>query len=1058
MKGRYLMAICALFAIAAAVLASMPTADGQNATLRGYVTDMYTEEPVYDAMVSAWSDDPEVYNASWTDVGGYYEMGLEDRLFNVSVMAMDYAFYEGVAEVAGETWYNVSLIPYVMLEGYVLDDATDEPIEGVGIHLWNETEEGGGMGMTNETGYYYVSLLPDDYTLLAMAEGYRSHEEHLGVFEDMWYNFTLVPPSVLVMGYVTDGSGYGLPGANVSLYQGELMFWFKDETNGSGFYTLLAFEGIAHVSAFLDGYMGDMRYEEVSGDVFWINLTLERYVNITVMGFVTDGNGTAVHEAGVWFEGPGFGYNLTDGEGYYEVHLAATGGYVVEASGFEVGEFRGFIEFDEEGTYWYNITLSGNGSACEWYHVTGFVRDGDSEAPVEGAHVEVDSDKDYNHTYTDAEGGFHVGIEACDFINVEIHANGYYADWWWFDAEDINETFWLERANASTYWVKGSVYDDETEGPIEGAMVQAISDVGYNHTLTDSEGWYYLEIMAEAWIEVTASAEGYLDESWEFDAENVHEDLYLKMAPENGTVKGYVTDDAGEGIANITGAIMTMFGEQQHDPPMNITDEDGYFEFDAPGMAALIIAMDMYWRYMPYMHAIIVPEGGVLWYNITLYGMRANTSIIRGIVKSNAGAVVEGARVVAMPLLAGSLMQIMNPMNFSTDAEGHYEIPVPAGEYVVAALAEDLDEWHLALVTVAANETIWHNVSMVEYVNDTWIEINFETWEEGHGKMVMRTSGFGDFFSRLMIDVLFGDADGNVTAEELEPFAKFFEDEMMDDIEEEFEEEDSSDHFTVDGVNFTQEFVGIYICGLGAVDSMEPIEIKMVFDITANGDIADATTHTALINVTREDEESPTTFDIGLPAGFWLDTYDAPEGVSVSGAGTIWIELADGSEGGWTTLNLTSEGGPDAVTLAEPVVEMTTVSLSWTGYTGEDFHKYEVFKSTEAGKLGEGIWHTTDVGVTVYDVVGLMQGETYHFTVRVYDDEMRYADSNQVSAEIEQTSTPGFDVFVTVTIVGDDPKEGQEITLRGTIHNLMEESVDLTVTSGSTARRYTLRP
>ncbi|HID74253.1 MAG TPA: hypothetical protein EYP43_04295, partial [Thermoplasmata archaeon] len=741
--------------------------------------------------------------------------------------------------------------------------------------------------------------------------------------------------------------------------------------------------------------------------------------------------------ASVTFYGPAWAFDISDADGYYEVVLYYAGRYLVEASALE-GEFEAVEDFEDDGFRWLNITLSAGGTepGAFNYTVEGYVLDNETGLPIVGALVKVESDRDQNSTRTGGDGWFRLTVEARDWIDLIASASGYRRATLYLDAADVSVNVTLDPVNATLYWVKGYVLDSETEDPIVGATVIADTDLDYNFTLTDAEGWYYMEVMAEDRIGVMADASGYHRSVEDFDASDVEHDFLLERLAGNGTVMGYVSDEEGAPIPNATIAFQP-FGEMFDPLATTLTDEDGFYNASVPGIPQMIMAMTT--GYYPYIHGILVTEDETVWHNITLYAAGETNALIRGYIVNETGAPVNDAHVIAVPMLPGCMQQFEN----DTGADGGYSLAVPAGTFVLTATDDDA-RLVIVKVTVPESGTVWVNLTLVPSVNESWVEITLKDFEHGTGKMVSRSVNFGEGAAvRPFIDIIFGDADGNLSGEEVEAYAIVFEDHFMEGAEEEFER-DAADNFLIDGVAFVQALDDITICGgEGSVFSNEPMEIRAWFSLEAKGTVNESTDHQLRINMS---DGEVTRIVAHLPAGYFLDGYDAPDCIDISGVSTVVIETAEGCNGTWIALNVTSRGAPEAVTLEEATVDATSVHLLWTRYEGADFHKYEILRSLWSGSAGDHVAYVTDRNTREYVVTGLEQGKTYYFTVRVYDTDLRYADSNQLSVMIERTTSPGFDVFVHLTLSETRPKEGSTVTISATIRNEMEMDLELTVT------------
>lgn len=160
---------------------------------------------------------------------------------------------------------------------------------------------------------------------------------------------------------------------------------------------------------------------------------------------------------------------------------------------------------------------------------------------------------------------------------------------------------------------------------------------------------------------------------------------------------------------------------------------------------------------------------------------------------------------------------------------------------------------------------------------------------------------------------------------------------------------------------------------------------------------------------------------------------------------------------------LTGNTPPVAVTLNQPQMGSTSADLSWSESADDDFARYEVHYSLEAGfSPGNGTRATSISNrlSTDHSITGLQLARTYHFLVRVVDQGGLSNDSNEAPGLTANTvpkpviSSPGDgDLFDTRTPVDFDGSASSDQDLDPLSFHWLS-SVDGYLSSNATFTRY----
>ncbi len=175
-----------------------------NGTITGRVVDAITGDPIEGAVVRV--EDIGVENT--TDGNGYYWITLPPGTYNVTASAENY-YPESKQASLGENEtivldFELTPIGNGTLAGHVYDNETGDPVAGALV--W--TEVGGVIvsNVTDENGYYELSLPAGSYTVYARATGYQQAAANATIapYQVTVLDFYLepIPPSIVVLGNV----------------------------------------------------------------------------------------------------------------------------------------------------------------------------------------------------------------------------------------------------------------------------------------------------------------------------------------------------------------------------------------------------------------------------------------------------------------------------------------------------------------------------------------------------------------------------------------------------------------------------------------------------------------------------------------------------------------------------------------------------------------------------------------------------------------------------------------------------------------------------------------
>ena len=321
--------------------------------------------------------------------------------------------------------------------GYVLDNSTGDPIFNAYVSLVGEDNEGNifrNLSITDSNGFYHMNVSSGMIILSAHERWYErkiTDYYNISEYEKIWVNFSLVPVTMTVCGYITDNVTLNpITNAVVEItcwdYTGE--YSFETHTDNSGFFSAgitsgvdveFVFDAIGYFSEYL--WIDDIQVR----DVLWINVSLDTVPSerAVVCGFVTfEKDGEPVVDQYVyvnWYGEEGYYSNgtFTDNTGFYRINVAAGDVYVhVNRDGYlHEYDYQKISSFD---TCWVNLSLFPIPAKNSF--INGYVADSSNGELLEGVYIEFCWLDGYNHHYiystrSDSSGFFRKNVAAGEF-------------------------------------------------------------------------------------------------------------------------------------------------------------------------------------------------------------------------------------------------------------------------------------------------------------------------------------------------------------------------------------------------------------------------------------------------------------------------------------------------------------------------------------------------------------------------------------------------------------------------------------------------------------------
>jgi PKD repeat protein len=503
------------------------TALPSDAWIKGYVTDGVDPIPNSYVKVMMFVADGLGINYTFTDVDGYYEVGVPGG-FDYIMFAANGSYYMSMQPITimpGEyldvnfTLEETTEATDVTIKGWAKDESGTAITEGHVLGIVNDPLGGDTPHYANVTtpagdGYFEVNVIAGpngggailmDYPGYSMIE--NDTEDPLVGGLTYWFNITVEPePSIddaRLFGYVTDFDT-GLPLENVMVSVEIENSYLSDRysnftfTDSDGNYEMNVTNGSARLTFTKGGYLMKM-YENLevlpSADLQYDEALVA--TTCFIKGNVTDLKSSDPLVFASLF--------MMDGEGNYSSTITNTTGY------FELGcidsiEIMAAAQMEGYSMNWTEVTLApgevlwhdfGLWPVSSW--IEGYVTDGISGDPIEDAWVRASSMEYDDGETTDATGYYNISVVWGDYT-VSVDASGYRNNESDVDVPDettvVHDVELLPWDLPETYRLYGWVNDTGSGTGIVNAEVEVQLDDQsyYNWTDTDSDGYYEIYV------------------------------------------------------------------------------------------------------------------------------------------------------------------------------------------------------------------------------------------------------------------------------------------------------------------------------------------------------------------------------------------------------------------------------------------------------------------------------------------------------------------------------------------------------------------------------------
>ncbi|MBU7033152.1 MAG: carboxypeptidase regulatory-like domain-containing protein [Theionarchaea archaeon] len=206
---------------------------------------------------------------------------LESGTYSMEVSAAGYSAYAESLNLSSNTTKNVTLYRGAVIHGYIYYDNTQNPASNVAVRVYeSQTELQVVSDITDTSGYFVVDNISGDKSYYIVVENYEDQKKQgiVPVEAPTTVNAItiIIKTEGEIIGVIQDETGSPLPGAKVTLRDGNGQFVNSTSSNNIGSFTFKVTPGKYYVEVTL------FNYDDYTGDIFTVE-----YKEVEDLGLIT---------------------------------------------------------------------------------------------------------------------------------------------------------------------------------------------------------------------------------------------------------------------------------------------------------------------------------------------------------------------------------------------------------------------------------------------------------------------------------------------------------------------------------------------------------------------------------------------------------------------------------------------------------------------------------------------------------------------------------------------------------------------------------------------------
>ncbi|MBU7043087.1 MAG: carboxypeptidase regulatory-like domain-containing protein [Theionarchaea archaeon] len=255
-------------------------APGGTVTLTLNVSNL-NGDPISGANITLRKDGDTKATATCDAQGKAVIEDLESGTYSMEVSAAGYSSYAESVNLSSNTTKNVTLYRGAVIHGYIYYDNTQNPASNVAVRIYeSQTELQVVSDITDTSGYFVVDNISGDKSYYIVVENYEDQKKQgiVPVEAPTTANAItiIIKTEGEIIGVIQDEAGSPLPGAKVTLRDGNNQFVNSTSSNNIGSFTFKVTPGKYYVEVTL------FNYEDYKGDLFTVE-----YQEVEDLGLIT---------------------------------------------------------------------------------------------------------------------------------------------------------------------------------------------------------------------------------------------------------------------------------------------------------------------------------------------------------------------------------------------------------------------------------------------------------------------------------------------------------------------------------------------------------------------------------------------------------------------------------------------------------------------------------------------------------------------------------------------------------------------------------------------------